>query len=138
VINVLLLAQHNFLSEPGTYISKGGINAMSWNDPDREDTAIYKVVVNHEEQYSIWPEYKENPLGWREVGKAGPKAECLAYIKDVWTDMRPLSLRKKMEELAKNPPPPLRDPNEPREESLVEKLCKGDHPVEVGLRPEKS
>jgi uncharacterized protein YbdZ (MbtH family) len=111
---------------------------MSWNDPDREDTTIYKVVVNHEEQYSIWPEYKENPLGWREVGKAGPKAECLAYIKDVWTDMRPLSLRKKMEELAKNPPPPLRDPNRPREESLVEKLCRGDHPVEVGLRPEKT
>jgi uncharacterized protein YbdZ (MbtH family) len=111
---------------------------MSWNDPDREDTTIYKVVVNHEEQYSIWPEYKENPLGWREVGKAGPKAECLAYIKDVWTDMRPLSLRKKMEELAKNPPPPLRDPNQPREESLVEKLCRGDHPVEVGLRPEKT
>jgi MbtH protein len=66
---------------------------MSWNDPDREDTTIYKVVVNHEEQYSIWPEYKENPLGWRDVGKAGPKAECLAFIKDVWTDMRPLSLR---------------------------------------------
>jgi MbtH protein len=100
VINVLLLAQHNFSSEPWAYISKGGINAMSWNDPDREDTTIYKVVVNHEEQYSIWPEYKENPLGWRDVGKAGPKAECLAFIKDVWTDMRPLSLRKKMEELA--------------------------------------
>ena len=70
---------------------------MSWNDPDREDTMIYKVVVNHEEQYSIWPEYKENPLGWRDVGKAGHKDECLAYIKEVWTDMRPLSLRKKMD-----------------------------------------
>ena len=70
---------------------------MSWNDPDREDTTIYKVVVNHEEQYSIWPEYKENPLGWKDAGKAGTKAECLDYIKEVWTDMRPLSLRRQMD-----------------------------------------
>ena len=113
---------------------------MSWNDPDSEDNRIYKVVVNHEEQYSIWPEYKENPLGWRDVGKVGPKAECLAYIKEVWTDMRPLSLRKKMEELAKNPPPPPPppDPNRPREKSLVDRLCEGRHAVEVGLRPEKT
>jgi MbtH protein len=54
--------------------------------------------VNHEEQYSIWPADRENALGWKDAGKSGPKAECLAYIKDVWTDMRPLSLRKKMEE----------------------------------------
>ena len=113
---------------------------MSLYDPDREDLTIYKVVVNHEEQYSIWPEYKENPLGWNEVGKTGPKAECLAYIKEVWTDMRPLSLRKRMDEWAKNPPPPLPppDPNRPREKSLVDKLCEGDHPVEAGLRPEKT
>ena len=65
------------------------------------DKTIYKVVLNHEEQYSIWPAYKDNPLGWRDAGKRGPKAECLAYIKEVWTDMRPLSLRKRMEELAK-------------------------------------
>jgi uncharacterized protein YbdZ (MbtH family) len=113
---------------------------MSWNDPDREDTTTYKVVVNHEEQYSIWPEYKENPLGWREVGKVGPKDECLAYIKEVWTDMRPLSLRKKMEELARNPPPapqPL-DADRPSEKSLVDRLCEGEHRVEIGLRPEKS
>ena len=71
---------------------------MSWNDPDKEDLTIYKVVVNHEEQYSIWPEYKDNPLGWTDVGKTGLKAECLSHIKEVWTDMRPLSLRKKMEE----------------------------------------
>jgi MbtH protein len=70
---------------------------MSWED--REDTTIYKVVVNHEEQYSIWPSHRENPLGWNDVGKSGPKDECLAYIKEVWTDMRPLSLRKKMEEM---------------------------------------
>jgi MbtH protein len=63
---------------------------------DAEDTTIYKVVINHEEQYSIWPADREPPLGWQEVGKQGLKDECLAYIKDVWTDMRPLSLRQKM------------------------------------------
>lgn len=64
---------------------------------ETEDTAIYKVVVNHEEQYSIWPADRENPPGWRDVGKSGTKAECLAYIEEVWTDMRPLSLRKQMQ-----------------------------------------
>src|SRR5437763_1683320 len=100
---------------------------------EKEDTTIYKVVVNHEEQYSIWPadrenalsrpdgvlllmvhndlvdvnheeQYsiwpadRENALGWHDAGKTGTKAECLVYIEEVWTDMRPLSLRKKMEE----------------------------------------
>jgi uncharacterized protein YbdZ (MbtH family) len=113
---------------------------MSFHDPDREDTTVYKVVVNHEEQYSIWPDYKEIPLGWKDAGKSGLKPECLAYIKEVWTDMRPLSLRRKMEELAKNPPPlpPPPDPNRPREKTLVEKLCEGDHPVIASLRPEKT
>jgi MbtH protein len=64
---------------------------MSTNE---ENTTIYKVVVNHEEQYSIWPAERENPLGWRDAGKIGLKQECLEYIKDVWTDMRPLSVRK--------------------------------------------
>lgn len=65
---------------------------------DDEDTRIYKVVVNHEEQYSIWFADKEIPQGWRPVGKEGPKAECLAYIDEVWTDMRPLSLRVSMQQ----------------------------------------
>ncbi len=64
---------------------------------EREETAAYKVVVNHEEQYSIWPADRENPLGWVDVGTVGSKAACLDYIKDVWTDMRPLSLRRQME-----------------------------------------
>jgi len=67
---------------------------------DREDTTTYKVVVNHEEQYSTWPADRENALGWRDAGKLGTKEECLAYIKDVWKDMRPLSLRKRMENAA--------------------------------------
>jgi len=69
---------------------------------EHEDTTIYKVVVNHEEQYSIWPAERENPLGWNDAGKSGLKADCLSYIKEVWTDMRSLSLRKKMEENAKS------------------------------------
>jgi MbtH protein len=70
------------------------------HNDEREDNTIYKVVVNHEEQYSIWPESRENALGWTDAGKSGLKAECLAYIKEVWTDMRPLSLRKQMEQSA--------------------------------------
>ena len=65
---------------------------------ENEDTTIYKAVVNHEEQYSIWPADRENALGWRDAGKTGSKDECLDYIKEVWTDMRPLSLRKQMDE----------------------------------------
>jgi MbtH protein len=68
---------------------------MTWDE--EEDTTIYHVVINHEEQYSIWPEYREVPRGWRAVGRVGSKQECLDYIKEVWTDMRPLSLRKHME-----------------------------------------
>lgn len=56
----------------------------------------FKVVVNHEEQYSIWPAYKEVPAGWRETGKQGPKEDCLNHIQEAWTDMRPLSLRRAM------------------------------------------
>lgn len=64
---------------------------------ESEDATLYVVVVNHEEQYSIWPEYKPLPDGWRAVAKSGFKKECLAYIDTVWTDMRPLSLRQAMD-----------------------------------------
>jgi len=115
---------------------------MSWFDPDQEDTTIYKVVVNHEEQYSIWPAARENPLGWRNEGKSGPKAECLEHIKNVWTDMRPLSLRKAMEEAerqrASQPEVEEEYVEGPEEETLVERLARGQHPVEVSLRPEKT
>lgn len=60
---------------------------------EAEQDVLYRVVINHEEQYSIWPIRREVPPGWRVVGKSGSKAECLAYIQEVWTDMRPLSLR---------------------------------------------
>jgi len=69
---------------------------MSHNE--QEDTRTYTVVVNHEEQYSIWPADRAIPAGWKEAGKRGTKMECQAYIEEVWTDMRPLSLRRKREQ----------------------------------------
>ncbi|MEM7716925.1 MAG: MbtH family protein [Cyanobacteria bacterium P01_A01_bin.68] len=67
-----------------------------------EDKTVYKVVVNYEEQYSIWFVDRENPLGWTNTGKSGSKAECLEYIREVWTDMRPLSLINKISEANMN------------------------------------
>lgn len=64
--------------------------------PDRIN---YRVVINHEEQYSIWPAGRDLPLGWKDAGKTGDKEACLHYIEEVWTDMRPLSLHKKMAEM---------------------------------------
>jgi MbtH protein len=58
-----------------------------------DDRSVHKVLVNHEGQYSLWLADREAPAGWTEVGKPGSKEECLAYIEEVWTDMRPLSLR---------------------------------------------
>lgn len=64
---------------------------------EETDDRTYSVVVNHEEQYSIWVADREIPQGWRATGFQGRKDECLAHIAEVWTDMRPLSLRRKME-----------------------------------------
>lgn len=59
----------------------------------------YKVI-NHEEQYTIWPAGRENPLGWNDVGKVGRESDCLDYIEEVWTDMRPASVRQKAKDMA--------------------------------------
>jgi uncharacterized protein YbdZ (MbtH family) len=115
---------------------------------EEEDTTIYDVVMNHEEQYSIWPAHREMPRGWKAVGKQGRKPDCLAHIQEVWTDMRPLSLRKKMAELEARRPEleaeearriaeAERRPEDARDD-LVGFLATGAHPVEAGLRPEKS
>jgi MbtH protein len=63
-----------------------------------DEEALFEVVTNHEEQLSVWSVERELPAGWRTIGKRGTKKECLAYIDEVWTDMRPLSLREKMAE----------------------------------------
>jgi MbtH protein len=65
-------------------------------ETDEEDGRQYRVVINHEEQYSIWFADREYPKGWRCGGFSGTKIECLDYIGKVWTDIMPLSLRKAM------------------------------------------
>ena len=63
----------------------------------------YQVLVNHEEQYSLWPGFKEIPKGWEQVGPVGTKDECLAWVEEVWTDITPLSVRRQMQEAAAAP-----------------------------------
>ncbi len=60
-----------------------------------EDTRVYTVLVNHEGQHSLWLKSETIPNGWQVIGKEGAKAECLQYVKEAWTDMTPLSNRKK-------------------------------------------
>lgn len=72
--------------------------AQGGDDNTLYDDALYTVVINSEEQYSIWPAGSEIPSGWRDAGKTGTKQECLEYIEKVWIDMRPKSLRQKMEQ----------------------------------------
>jgi MbtH protein len=67
---------------------------------EQDDATTYAVVVNDEEQYSIWRSDAAAPSGWREVGVNGSKQECLDYIASVWTDIRPLSLRRRMDDTA--------------------------------------
>lgn len=74
---------------------------------DDEDQKIYNVVVNNEEQWSIWPSYKSIPAGWKFGGKEGSKEECLAFIKSVWTDLRPRTLREQMEKTPRVQPDTL-------------------------------
>jgi MbtH protein len=66
-------------------------------EADVNSAERFEVVVNHEDQYSVWPAEMSVPGGWTKVGKQGPRQECLDYINDIWTDMRPLSLRRKMQ-----------------------------------------
>ena len=68
------------------------------NSADETDGRRFRVVVNHEEQYSIWFADREPPPGWSDAGKEGLKAECLTFIQSIWTDMRPRSLREWMEQ----------------------------------------
>jgi uncharacterized protein YbdZ (MbtH family) len=111
---------------------------------DDDSHIEHRVVLNHEEQYSIWPVDRDIPPGWREEGFVGPKQDCLAHIDEVWTDMRPLSLRLHMEEQKRREAngeldePDVIDDEQEEEESLVSKLCRGEHPVELSVRPERT
>jgi MbtH protein len=64
--------------------------------PSAQDSLPYAVVVNDEQQYSIWPTGRDLPAGWRPDGCTGTEDECLAHIEETWTDMRPASLRRWM------------------------------------------
>ncbi len=66
-----------------------------------ENQELYLVLINNEEQYSLWPNCKSIPEGWKLVKKESTKDECLAYVDKYWTDMRPLSLKKRIKELQK-------------------------------------
>jgi uncharacterized protein YbdZ (MbtH family) len=106
---------------------------------NEHDSLAYRVVKNHEEQYSIWPVGKDLPMGWIEEGFNGSKQACLDHIETVWVDMRPLSLRKQMEALSKEPA--LRDApasSMSSGPSLVERLTVGDHDVRLVIRPDHS
>ena len=71
------------------------LNTLSQSEPDSETT--YLVVLSEEGRYSIWPDYKNIPWGWKAEGTSGPKQVCLDHIDKVWTDMRPLSLQRQMD-----------------------------------------
>jgi MbtH protein len=73
-------------------------------DNEEEQFTVYRIVVNQEEQYSIWPIQEQLPKGWLDTGRTGLRGEVLEYIGTVWTDMRPLSVRRQLEELLHNNP----------------------------------
>lgn len=115
---------------------------MTRDESEKCDTTAYTVLVNGEEQYSIWPEHREVPLGWKDVGPRGTKEEVLGYIDRVWTDLRPLSLRKKMAETTQSQAQGITDPPgqipDGLEDDLIKRLSVTEHPVEVRVRPEQS
>jgi MbtH protein len=82
------------------YRHSGRAITMTQQQNQAADDLVYTVVINDEEQYSIWPTFRDVPAGWREAGVRGPKTECLAYIEQTWTDMRPASLRRHMDALS--------------------------------------
>lgn len=97
------------------------------------DNLIYSIVVNSEEQYSIWPNFKSLPKGWSKTGFEGPKESCLSHIQEIWKDMRPLSLRKKMEERKQEwdnqKKEILAAPSKPQMSETVAFLSTGFHPL---------
>ena len=83
------------MTNPGARETGTG-NHMATAQTSSPAESLFKVVVNAEGQYSIWPSDRELPPGWLEAGHSGPKEGCLAFVDQVWTDMRPISLREAM------------------------------------------
>jgi uncharacterized protein YbdZ (MbtH family) len=123
---------------PAAGAAKGRSKIMDADEID--DKTVYRVVVNHEEQYSIWPLDRALPRGWNAEGKEGTKGECLDHIEKVWTDMRPLSVRRQIDEWKRATATAPAAAPEPADvgDDLVTRLSRGDHPVEVSLRPERT
>jgi len=67
---------------------------------DWDARSSYKVLVNRDKLYAIWPEDRETPKGWKDIGQRGSRDLCLNYIEEVWTDMRPLTIRQRLDEAA--------------------------------------
>ncbi|WP_443743000.1 MbtH family protein [Streptomyces pinistramenti] len=105
---------------------------------DTVDERTYHVVRNVEEQYSIWPADQDVPDGWTTVGKTGGRQECLSHIGEVWTDMRPLSLRTFMAEHPDGLSEEVTEDPFADTPTLVDRLTTGTHPVEVSLRPDRT
>jgi uncharacterized protein YbdZ (MbtH family) len=103
-----------------------------------EETVVFRAVVNGEEQYSILSEDQPDVPGWQAAGKTGSKEECLAFIDQAWTDMRPVSLRRAMEALVTDAPGAQVGVGSTAALSLVDCLCAGHHPIDVVLRPERT
>lgn len=112
---------------------------MSLAEPQRDDT-VYRVVINDEEQFSIWPASRRVPAGWRDAGVHGQKSECLAHIRTVWTDLRPLSVRRNTNaaDQKRHGDPEPGGPPAPPEDDLVARLSAQEHQVEPVLRPDRS
>jgi uncharacterized protein YbdZ (MbtH family) len=110
---------------------------MSAKELEREERTVYNVLVNQEKQYCVWPEYNVIPAGWSFVGKTGTKADCLSYIKEIWTDMRPFRVQTLTEQTPREETGAA-DPSIAAERPLVDRLCEGIHSVQVSVRPEKS
>lgn len=108
---------------------------MTLSESDYE--VVYRVVINREEQYSVWPADEPLPPGWLDAGKQGSKSQCLDHIETVWTDMRPLSLRQYLEATERQPAAnasPVEEEADGEDDDLVRRLTTGDHPLEVSMR----
>jgi len=70
-------------------------------NPFEDENGEYLVLVNDEGQHSLWPVFLDIPLGWKAIGPRGDRKICLAWIDEHWTDMRPLSLVRQMEDDAR-------------------------------------
>jgi uncharacterized protein YbdZ (MbtH family) len=113
-------------------------------NPDSENSTVYKVVANDNEQYSIWPTHRSTPSGWHDVGAVGSKEFCLAFVTKIWTDMLFYSLKNRINEMACGLTELAilaemsNDSRDADDQGLLERFSKPDQPVEVILEADKT